>query len=217
MFIHGFGGDTSATWSAFPNFLMDDHQLQSWGILSLGYASSIRIDVPGLWSGDANIDVLAQGLQTALSLSPFDHCEVIAIAAHSMGGLVVQRAILNDERLRDRVSHLFLFGTPSKGLVKAWFGSLFKPQLADMRADGPFIKTLRVDWSERFGSGTPFLFRAVAGERDEFVPCAAKGTVFGCVWIEGGNAVQLRNRAEFSKLAELPHDDLVGVRSDRVL
>jgi pimeloyl-ACP methyl ester carboxylesterase len=80
-----------------------------------------------------------KGLQTALSVPPFDRCDVIAVAAHSMGGLVAQRAILNDASLTDRLSHLFLFGTPSSGLKKAWFGSLFKPQLADMSAGGPFV------------------------------------------------------------------------------
>src|ERR1700680_4248235 len=96
VFVHGFGGDTSATWGKFPQWLMEDQQLKSWGVFGLGYVSSIRVDVPGLWSGDASLDTLAQGLQTALSVPPFDRCEVIAIAAHSMGGLVAQRAVLND-------------------------------------------------------------------------------------------------------------------------
>jgi len=170
VFVHGFGGDTSATWGAFPKFLMEDQQLKFWGVFGLGYESSIRVDVPGLWSGDADLGTLAQGLQTALSLSPFDRCEAIAIAAHSMGGLVTQRAILNDASLRERLSHLFLFGTPSKGLVKAWFGAMFKPQLRDMRAGGAFIRRLRADWDERFQQGTTFLFRAIGGESDEFVP-----------------------------------------------
>jgi pimeloyl-ACP methyl ester carboxylesterase len=170
VFVHGFGGDTSATWGEFPKFLMNDRRLQSWGVFVLGFASSIRVDVPGLWSSDADLNTLAQGLQTALSLSPFYHCKVIAIAAHSMGGLVAQRAILNDSSLREQLSHLFLFGTPSEGLVKAWFGAMFKPQLRDMRAGGPFITTLRSDWNRTFSNGTGFLFRAVGGERDEFVP-----------------------------------------------
>jgi tetratricopeptide (TPR) repeat protein len=173
VFVHGFGGDTAATWGEFPKFLMQDRRLDSWGIFGLGYASSIRVDVPGLWSGDASLDILAQGLQTALSVSPFDRCDVVAIAAHSMGGLVAQRAILNDASLTDRLSHRFLFGTPSSGLKKAWFGSLFKPQLADMRAGGPFIKKLRAEWANRFEKETPFLFRAMGGERDEFVPASS--------------------------------------------
>jgi pimeloyl-ACP methyl ester carboxylesterase len=169
-FVHGFGGDTAATWGKFPEVLMADPKLRSWGIFSLGYGSSLRVDVPGIWSSDADIDVLAEGLKTALSLAPFDRCEVIALAAHSMGGLVVQRAILNDPSLRDRLSHLFLFGTPSRGLVKAWFGALFKSQLWDMRADGAFITSLRADWDRTFKDGNKFFFRAIGGERDDFVP-----------------------------------------------
>src|SRR3954454_21425537 len=170
VFVHGFGGDTSATWGAFPRFLMDDPRLASWGIFGLGYASSIRVDVPGLWAADAGLEILAQSLITALSVPPFDRCEVIGLAAHSMGGLVAQRALLNNDALQERLSHVFLFGTPSEGLIKAWFGALFKRQSADMRAGGPFIKKLLSDWDGAFSQGNPFLFRAVAGERDEFVP-----------------------------------------------
>ncbi len=169
VFVHGFGGDTSATWGQFPQFLMEQSRLASWGIFGLGYASSIRVDVPGLWAADAGLEVLAQPLVTALSVPPFDACEAIAMAAHSMGGLVTQRAILDSPGLTKRLSHVFLFGTPSTGLIKAWFGALLKQQSADMRAGGPFIKRLRADWTKQFGRGTPFRFKAVAGERDEFV------------------------------------------------
>jgi hypothetical protein len=84
--------------------------------------------------------------------------------------LVAQRALLDNAALQQRLSHVFLFGTPSAGLIKAWFGALFKRQSADMRAGGPFITKLRMDWARAFSQRTPFLFRAVAGERDEFVP-----------------------------------------------
>src|SRR4051812_5381041 len=178
VFVHGFGGDTSATWGAFPHFLMDDPRLASWGIFGLGYASSIRVDVPGLWAADADLETLAQSLVTALSVPPFDQCEVIGLAAHSMGGLVAQRAILDNAALQQRLSHVFLFGTPSAGLLKAWFGALLKRQSADMRAGGPFITKLRADWDGAFSQGTPFLFRAVAGERDEFVPARSSIKLF---------------------------------------
>jgi pimeloyl-ACP methyl ester carboxylesterase len=172
-FVHGFGGDTAKTWGQFPEFLMADPKLRSWGIFSLGYGSNIRLDVPGIWSKDADIDLLAQGLRTALSVPPFEQCDVIALAAHSMGGLVVQRAILNDPSLRKLLSHVFLFGTPSRGLAKAWFGALFKSQLWDMRADSAFITSLRADWDQTFAKGTTFYFRAVGGERDGFVPASS--------------------------------------------
>ncbi|WP_046867606.1 alpha/beta fold hydrolase [Microvirga massiliensis] len=173
VFLHGFGGNTSTTWGKFPDFLKKDPRLRSWDVFGLGYPSTLRIDIPGIWAADPSIDTLALSLRTALSLPPFDRCRAIAIAAHSMGGLVVQRALLDDPTLADKVSHLFLFGTPSNGLIKAWFGRLFKRQFRDMRAGRPFITRLREDWNTRFGGGTKFFFRAVGGNRDEFVPIAS--------------------------------------------
>jgi hypothetical protein len=39
-----------------------------------------------------------------------------------------------------------------------------------MARGGPFITTLRADWTRHFGASSPFLFLAVAGEKDQFVP-----------------------------------------------
>lgn len=170
IFVHGFGGKASETWGRFPEFMGADPRFKKWGVFSLGFSSSIRVDVPGLWSANAGLDVLALQLKTALELAPFDRCKAMAIAAHSMGGLIVQRAILDSAGTRRRLSHLFLFGTPSAGLKKAWFGALLNRQLKDMREGGKFIRQLRGDWAKRFAGGTPFLFRVIGGERDEFVP-----------------------------------------------
>jgi hypothetical protein len=49
-----------------------------------------------------------------------------------MGGLAVQRALLDDKGLRNRTSHLFLFGTPCGGLIKASLVRVLNPQLRDM-------------------------------------------------------------------------------------
>jgi tetratricopeptide (TPR) repeat protein len=39
-----------------------------------------------------------------------------------------------------------------------------------MAAGGAFITTLRADWDRTFKNGTKFFFRAIGGERDDFVP-----------------------------------------------
>lgn len=170
MLVHGFSGNTEATWTGFVPYLLADPLLQTWDVFGLGYASSLRVDVPSVWAADPDLSILARGLRTALSLPPFDRYQRIAIVAHSMGGLVVQRAVLDDAELRRRLSHVFLFGTPSGGLAKARLFAALKRQVRDIAAGGPFITALRREWSERFASGTPFHFRVVAGDRDEFVP-----------------------------------------------
>lgn len=171
--VHGFSGNTSATWTGFVQLLLEDSRIATWDIYGVGYASSLRIDVPGVWSADPDLTILARGLRTTLELPPFKHYQRIAIAAHSMGGLVVQRAILDDAKLADRLSHLFLFGTPSNGLGKAGPFGCLKRQVRDMATQGRFITSLRKEWRTRYNGKTTFALRVVAGDRDEFVPASS--------------------------------------------
>ena len=90
-----------------------------------------------------------------------------------MGGLVVERALLDNKKLAERISHLFLFGAPSGGLSKARPFVSLKRQIRDMESDGPFITSLRRDWDAGFPRPMKFFFRTVAGDRDEFVPASS--------------------------------------------
>lgn len=173
VFIHGFGGNAEKTWGQFPSLLCSDPRLQKWDIYSIGYPSSLRIDVPNLWSADPVLKILATELRTSLSLPPFAGYKAIAIAAHSMGGLVAQRAILDEQKLMNRISHAFFFGTPSNGLSKAGLFSRLKRQIRDMAQDGTFVTDLRNDWSRKFPSSYKFELRVIAGNRDEFVPSSS--------------------------------------------
>ena len=172
IFIHGFGGDIADTWQQFPEFLEKAPQLNGWDIWLLGYSTHLAIDVLGIWAADPGLDKLADRVATDVKLGALTAYDSVAFVAHSMGGLVTQRALLNEPNLARRTSHVLLYGTPSGGLKKATLGWLLKPQLRHMSAGGAFITALRRDWLARFGApgAMPFQFRAVAGERDEFVP-----------------------------------------------
>ena len=126
VFLHGFTGKATTTWGEFPELLLGDPSLASWDVFSLGYPSAFVLDVPGIWSADPDLSVLSKGLMTTLALPLLANRKALVIVAHSMGGLIAQRALLDDDGLARRVQHLFLFGTPSGGLVKASFGTLFK-------------------------------------------------------------------------------------------
>ncbi|MFW6175760.1 MAG: esterase/lipase family protein, partial [Acidobacteriota bacterium] len=177
VFVHGFSGHAEATWGDFPRFLADDPRLREWDVFSLGYTTNLRLDVPGIWSAAPDLDRLAVLLSTAAGYGELGGRRVLAFVAHSMGGLVVQRALVRDPKLAPRVSHVVLLGTPSGGLAKARLGRWFKRQLRDMAAGGAFVKRLRRDWRESFapadGWRAPFSFLAVAGDRDEFVPSSS--------------------------------------------
>lgn len=171
-FVHGFSGDAESTFDPLPKFIVAEQELAGWDILSIGYATDIMPNIGrGLWAANPDITKIAGYLRTNLEIL-FSHYERVALIGHSMGGLVIQRAILNMEDIH-KVSHVLFFGTPSAGLKKAWFLRWFKKEIADMDYSGPFIKSLRSEWNERFKEEYPFRFTTVAGELDEFVPTAS--------------------------------------------
>ncbi|MDQ2899026.1 MAG: hypothetical protein M3Y07_04400, partial [Acidobacteriota bacterium] len=56
----------------------------------------------------------------------------LALVAHSMGGRVVQRALVRYSNFRARTGYVFLFGTPSAGLHKAALLSFWKRQIRNI-------------------------------------------------------------------------------------
>jgi pimeloyl-ACP methyl ester carboxylesterase len=170
VFVHGFTGDVAKTWRRIPEFLQADPRLNEWDLLGVGYESHRRFDLTGLWSSDARLQEIAIMLHSLPGLSP-EKYKRLAFVAHSMGGLVVQQALVSYEDLRNRTSHVVLFGTPSGGLTKAGFASFWKRQIKNMEAGGEFIETLRANWTLlHLDSAPPFAFITVAGETDQFVP-----------------------------------------------
>jgi pimeloyl-ACP methyl ester carboxylesterase len=167
--VHGFSGNSHETFGLLPAFLAGNPSLYGWDIHSFGYPTSLKPDISGVWTADPDLTALAGYLATAIDMLGFARYQRLCLIAHSMGGLVVQRAVL-DGGFGNRLSHVFLFGTPSNGLRKAGLGRIFKRQARDMMRDGPFVTKVRADWTARFGNGSKFAFRAVAGLRDEFVP-----------------------------------------------
>lgn len=168
VFVHGFTGDWKNTWRSIPDVLLKDPRLSGWDLFGFGYASHRSFDILGLWSSDAKLEEISTMLHAEPALNPYER---LVLVAHSMGGLVVQRALVKYPDLRARTSHAFFFGTPSAGLVKASLLSFFKQQIQNMNASGDFILKLRKDWDDlKLSSGHPFKLFATAGEMDQFVP-----------------------------------------------
>ena len=178
IFIHGFQGDTATTWADFPKLLTEDPNMDDWDILSWGFESDLVPDLTGVWEGDPSIKAIADSLGTYARTSLASKYGALVFIAHSMGGLALQRALLDFEDMRAKVDKVILFGTPSFGLVKAWVFKLpilrlLNRQVGDMAKKSDFIESLRSNWDEQFSAGLPFGFLAVAGSEDEFVPRTA--------------------------------------------
>jgi len=168
VFLHGFSGDRDDTWDRLPGLL--GAAVPDWDIYTLGYATTFRPDLLGVWSADPDLPILATMLTTQAGIDPLKRYTTLALVAHSMGGLVVQRALVDDPGLADRTEKVVLFGTPSVGLRKAFWTRFWKRQLKNMALGSEFITSLRRDWEARFGPDPSFDLKVVAGEQDRFVP-----------------------------------------------
>ena len=155
VFLHGFLGHAQNTWGSFPDILMTVKELEPWDVFGIGYSSSLRFDVGQVWRADANLEVLGYYLRTMLAVRPLSEYRSIALIAHSMGGLVAQQALL-DPQTRARISHLFMFGTPSMGIGKANLFRGANRQARDMAPGSAFITNLRAAWPDVYGDGTAF-------------------------------------------------------------
>jgi len=171
VFLHGFLGDRDDTWDNLP-YLFGTADT-GWDIYTLGYATTFCPDFVGVWSGDPDLTILSTMLRTQATIEPLGRYQSLALVAHSMGGLVVQRALIDDGELADRTKNVVLFGTPSAGVRKASGFRFWKRQLQNMAADSEFITSLRNEWDDQFGPEPPFDLKVVAGERDLFVPATS--------------------------------------------
>ena len=168
VFLHGFSGDRDDTWDRLPGLL--GTAVADWDIYTLGYATTFRPDFLGVWSADPDLPILATMLTTQASIQPLKRYRSLSLVAHSMGGLVVQRALVDDTNLANRTEKVVLFGTPSAGLRKASWLFFWKRQLRNMANGSEFITALRQDWAALFEPEPRFDLRVVAGEQDQFVP-----------------------------------------------
>lgn len=168
VFVHGFTGDPHTTFGLMPAFAAGHPELVKWDICSIGYPTSLRLDFRGIWSGDPDLSSLSKKLRQDLDTEYPNRR--LSFACHSMGGLVVQAALL-EAGLRRRTDHLVLYGVPSGGLVKARRASLLplrKRSVEDMAFRSGFINKLQSHRAvlEREVK----IIRTIAGLSDEFVP-----------------------------------------------
>jgi pimeloyl-ACP methyl ester carboxylesterase len=168
VFLHGFTGGRDDTWDRFPDLI--GTATADWDIFTVGYATTLLPDVVGIWSADPDLPILATLLRTQLGIAPLQPFQSIVLIAHSMGGLIVQKALVDDPSLSARIRNVIVFGTPSAGLQKASWIQFWKRQLRNMAAGSAFITGLRADWKRLYSTQSPFNFLTVAGASDQFVP-----------------------------------------------
>ena len=162
IFLHGLLGEVGV-WTPMAKLLLADEDLANWDIFSLGYRTTVLFHP---FSEEPSLENQCELLYTNLVLPPIARYESLAFVAHSAGGLVLQRALVNFDDVLQRTTHAFFFGTPSTGshLARRW--KFLNAQLRDMAHGSEFIQRLRRDWKVKFKEGYPFHLEAIVGEKD---------------------------------------------------
>ena len=170
LFIHGFSGEAGATFGNIPEMLINDSKMDGWDMKPFGYSQYVTPEMgKEVWAGVEDLDRITANLCTSVKYK-FDKYDRIAIVAHSLGGLIAQRAILDfKEEYQNKVSHLILLGTPSAGIAPAKLKKLWNDKYRELSSEGDFIRTLRKDWSDRYDKEYPFSLKVAAAIDDEFV------------------------------------------------
>lgn len=174
VFVHGIKGDPFATWrngadapAGFIDLILQDDDLQDYDVFSFGYRSTFLRGAP--------IDNAALQLGRAMSALQ-QRCTSIVLIAHSMGGLVSMKYIVDQlqQNITPPISGLMLYGTPTTGsdlvniakLVGYGIGIKFpgvrqvmnlvlrgQRQLTDLATGSEFLTRLHTEWAYRVVNG----------------------------------------------------------------
>lgn len=156
VFVHGILGHARTTFAAeghppWMQLLATDPQLQGpLNVLSLAYSSEPL-------QRASSIQEIATRLRSSLQVERrvFERFDKVVFVAHSMGGLVVRRLLLqlsrDDPQAYARVAGVFFLAVPAGGSDLAAGASWFSdnPQFGDMRPEdaNAFLQADADDWA----------------------------------------------------------------------
>lgn len=166
VFVHGVFGDPSLTWTnpsgvSWPDLIKNDEKFLSFTV------AAYRYDTPLLHRSSGIEEIAVRLLRQLEDEGVFGRYNEVYFIAHSMGGLVVKRILVDlnrptqIERLH-KVKAVLYISTPSQGAERAELGSWLSvnPQLRDMRpADfNTFLQTLENQWQDLIRDRRAHLF-----------------------------------------------------------
>jgi pimeloyl-ACP methyl ester carboxylesterase len=145
VFVHGFFGDASDTWTCpkgvfWPSLLLRDTAFDDSDVYVAAYNSGDNV----------TIDEVVSSLNDRLEHDKvFEHREVVFVA-HSLGGLVVRKLLLTHREYAQHVRFIYFFSTPGTGSQIARLGSIFAPNplLREMSSgdSNDYLLSLEFEW-----------------------------------------------------------------------
>ena len=214
LFLHGFSGEAKDTFGNIPNMLQSDSNFDGWAMKPLGYAPIVQPKLgKDIWGAILDVDKIAGFLKTSIQ-NKFRHYDRIAIVAHSLGGLVAQKAVLLlDDDNRNRITHLLMFGTPSNGIAPEVLDKQWNKKYSELSSEGDYIQSLRKEWENTFNSTYPFKLKVAASTDDEYVSlesCHKPFSQENREYVEGKHLDMVKPKSDKDATYALILDSLTG-------
>jgi predicted alpha/beta hydrolase family esterase len=171
LFIHGLGGDAKGTWGAFGELIEADEALRErFDVQFWSYPTRLWRTI--LHAMSPLVEDLSGSLRTAIN-SKFSAYECIILVAHSLGGLVARKYVVEEVKAGTplRVRGMLLYAVPNEGSDFAFWGSLISwrhKHLLQIRKKSEFLRSLRNDW-QKLKCAAHLKVHHVAGAQDRIV------------------------------------------------
>ncbi|MCP1623316.1 alpha/beta hydrolase [Pseudomonas nitroreducens] len=176
MLVHGLGGTADETWGKFPEFLKSDADID-FDVLQFGYTSP---PLYKFWKRAPNITNIANALITELTHRCDIENDEIILAGHSLGGLIVRKALLRlkAKSQNHKIQKVCFFDTPHNGSNYANIGKYItfrNRHLKQLCTDAGELDDLNDQWVDQKLSNQFEILTALAENDDIVSPNSAKG------------------------------------------
>lgn len=198
VFVHGWGGDARSTWTWSPprwrRWLFWDRRPNVFLMNLMTASPNLRCNYyayahSGGPISRVNIQTLADGLRSFVASNLVDERRIVLIA-HSLGGLICRKAVLDMLHLapadRLKVVGILMMGTPNNGTELGRLPSWSRSGL-EMIPMSAFLADLNRSWIERISNGgdpsqdisqrTTLKCRTIVGDIDRVVSVTSGGTL----------------------------------------
>jgi pimeloyl-ACP methyl ester carboxylesterase len=144
LFLHGWKGDAKDTWTLYPHLVCGDRDFADADVLSLDYPIYIL-------QGNLTMEQLGSWIADRLAANGVARYRRVVIIAHSIGGLVARRLVLEQRPELRNIIFLLEIATPHTGPANyaqllQLMGFKGKKLVGELKEESEFLRKLKTDW-----------------------------------------------------------------------
>lgn len=151
VFVHGLGGKIDSTWGNFPQYIIEDPDIEH-EVIEYGYTSPHIIKQ--FYKPAPTILNIANGLLTDIKTRCDLENDEIILVGHSMGGLVIKRLLVRLSKLgtKHKIKKVCFFDVPHSGSGLAKIGKFIafnNRHLKSLVNNSSDLDALDEDWVDK--------------------------------------------------------------------